>query len=191
MHVFVVCIGGSNPSSMHSVAGVGSLSVSLNQPAQARAKDEPLHGMNSLFHFIKWVIFFCLGVWPIKLKGSDLKVELSKKRSNAETNSVSVKLYNASGKWKTFHTSVGRKCTSPGQIYVSSHAEQNKQTEPTAAQGRSPMMTDYPANVHFAWLYRLNSKSRNKRLFCFRHLWIINGKMQMVHPFFTVWCMVH
>jgi hypothetical protein len=135
--------------------------------------------------------FFCLGVWPIKLKGSDLKVELSKKRSNAETNSVSVKLYNASGKWKTFHTSVGRKCTSPGQIYVSSHAEQNKQTEPTAAQGRSPMMTDYPANVHFAWLYRLNSKSRNKRLFCFRHLWIINGKMQMVHPFFTVWCMVH
>ena len=42
--------------------------------------------------------FFCLGVWPIKLKGSDLKVELSKKRSNAETNSVSVKLYNASGK---------------------------------------------------------------------------------------------
>lgn len=85
--------------------------------------------------------FFCLGVWPIKLKGTVPKIELSKKRSNAETNSVSVKLYNASGKWKTFHTSVGRKCTSPGQIYVSSHAKQNKQTEPTAAQGRSPTQT--------------------------------------------------
>lgn len=163
---------------------------SINQPRPVQRTNLCTVWIHCFTSSNEW-FFFGLGVWPIKLKGSDLKVELSKKRSNAETNSVSVKLYNASGKWKTFHTSVGRKCTSPGQIYVSSHAEQNKQTEPTAAQGRSPMMTDYPANVHFAWLYRLNSKSRNKRLFCFRHLWIINGKMQMVHPFFTVWCMVH